>query len=155
MSELKPGDVAPVFTLPTVLGGELNLTDLRGKSVIVFAYPAAMTPGCTLEARDFAAAYDTLRAAGYEVVGISPDPLERNQEFATALDLPYHVVSDVDREVLDAWGIWGPKNVFGKTVLGVRRSTFVLDAQGVVTIAQYAVRATGHVDRLLKEIGIA
>jgi len=155
MSELKPGDVAPEFTLPTVLGGELSLADLRGTSVIIFAYPAAMTPGCTLEARDFAASYDTIRAAGYEVVGISPDPIERNQEFATKLDLPYHVVSDVDREVLDAWGIWGPKNVFGKTVLGVRRSTFVLDAEGVVTIAQYAVRATGHVERLLKEIGIA
>lgn len=153
-TRLAPGDKAPDFTLPTADGGSLTLSDLRGKSVVVYFYPAAMTPGCTTQACDFRDSLAALQAAGYTVVGVSPDPVERLAEFAAQENLTYPLVSDVDRTVMTEWGAHGEKKLYGKTVTGVIRSTVVVDPDGVVTLAQYNVKATGHVAKLRRDLGI-
>jgi peroxiredoxin Q/BCP len=151
---LAVGDAAPDFTLPTADGGSVTLSDLRGRRVIVYFYPAASTPGCTKEACDFRDSLASLQSAGYAVVGISPDPVDALVRFAQAESLTFPLASDVDRTTLEAWGAWGEKTLYGKTVTGVVRSTVVLDEAGVVTLAQYNVRATGHVARLRRELGV-
>ncbi len=151
---LSPGDPAPAFTLPDATGALHSLAALAGRKAVVWFYPAAMTPGCTKEACGFRDALDVLAAAGYAVVGISPDKPAKIAAFAEAESLTYPLLSDPDREVLAAYGAWGTKKLYGKEVVGVIRSTFVLDEQGVVERAYYGIKATGHVERLLRDLGL-
>ena len=155
MTRLAVGDPAPDFTLTDQHGEPVALRDLRGRSLVVFCFPAAMTPGCTTEACDFRDRLEPLQQAGYEVVGISPDSPATLAEFAAKESLTYRLLSDPDRAVLTAWGAYGEKKLYGKTVTGVIRSTVVLDAEGVVTWARYNVKATGHVAMLTRELGVA
>jgi len=151
---LTPGDVAPEFTLPTDDGGTITLSELRGRKVIVYFYPAAMTPGCTTQACDFTESLDSLRWQGYEVVGISPDPPAKLAAFREKDGLTIRLASDEDRSVMRAWGTFGEKKLYGKVVEGVIRSTFVIDEAGKVELAQYNVKATGHVAKLRRDLGI-
>ncbi|GAA2523496.1 thioredoxin-dependent thiol peroxidase [Pilimelia columellifera] len=151
---LTPGDAAPDFTLPTESGQKLALKDLRGRQVILYAYPAAMTPGCTTQACDFRDSLASLQAAGYEVVGISPDKPDALAKFRDRDALTFPLVADVDKAVLTAYGAYGEKKLYGKTVTGVIRSTFVIDAEGRIARAHYNVKATGHVAKLRRELGL-
>ena len=151
---LTPGDPAPEFTLPTDNGDTLTLKDLRGRKVILYVYPAAMTPGCTKQACDFRDSLGSLQAAGYEVVGISPDTPAKLAKFRERDAITFPLVSDQDKSVLTAYGAFGEKQMYGKTVRGVIRSTFVVDEQGKVEVAQYNVKATGHVARVRKLLGV-
>jgi thioredoxin-dependent peroxiredoxin len=149
---LSPGDQAPAFTLPDSEGKPVSLSDYLGRSVVVYFYPAASTPGCTKQACDFRDSVGSLGESGYDVVGISPDKPEKLAKFATAEGLNFPLLSDVDRSVLAAWGAYGEKQNYGKTVVGVIRSTFLVDAEGKIAKAMYNVRATGHVAKLLREL---
>jgi peroxiredoxin Q/BCP len=151
---LSPGDPAPDFTLPDADGNPVRLADHRGRRVIVYCYPAALTPGCTTQAVDFTAAAGDLAEAGLDIIGISPDPPEKLQRFRDKEDLRITLVSDPDKAVLQAYGAYGPKKLYGKEVVGVIRSTFVIDAEGRVERAQYNVKATGHVAKLRRELGL-
>jgi peroxiredoxin Q/BCP len=155
MSRLSPGDTAPDFTLPDDTGTTLSLADLRGRKVIVYFYPAAMTPGCTTQACDFTESLASLQAAGYEVVGISPDKPEKLAKFRERDGLTIRLLSDPDKTVLTAWGAYGEKKLYGKVVEGVIRSTVVVDESGKVELAQYNVKATGHVAKLRRDLGLA
>ena len=152
---LAPGDTAPDFTLTSDTGDEVSLSGLRGKKVIVYFYPAAMTPGCTKQACDFTDNLASLKAAGYEVLGISPDKPEKLAKFRERDSLTITLLSDADKSVMKAYGAYGPKKLYGKEVEGVIRSTFVVDEQGKVELAQYAVKATGHVAKLRRDLGLA
>ncbi|AXH96036.1 thioredoxin-dependent thiol peroxidase [Ornithinimicrobium avium] len=154
MSRLEPGQPAPAWTLPTADGKELSLSDLAGQKVILYVYPAAMTPGCTTQACDFRDNLAVLQRAGYAVVGISPDSPEKLAKFIEKEGLTFPLVSDESKEVLTAYGAFGEKKLYGKTVTGVIRSTFVLDERGVVELARYNVRAKGHVASLAKQLGV-
>jgi peroxiredoxin Q/BCP len=151
---LSPGDAAPEFTLPTDNGDQLTLKDLRGRKVILYAYPAAMTPGCTTQACDFRDSLGSLQAAGFEVVGISPDAPAKLAKFRERDAITFPLVSDADKSVLTAYGAWGEKTMYGKTVTGVIRSTFVIDENGAVERAMYNVKATGHVAKLRRDLGL-
>ena len=151
---LSPGDQAPDFTLPTDDGSTVTLSDLRGRKVIAYFYPAAMTPGCTKQACDFTDSLDSLRAAGFEVLGISPDKPEKLAKFRKRDGLTITLLSDQDRSVMERWGAFGEKKLYGKTVQGVIRSTFVVDEEGRVQVAQYNVKATGHVAKLRRDLGL-
>ena len=152
---LSPGDQAPDFTLTSDTGEQVTLSDLRGGKVIVYFYPAAMTPGCTTQACDFTDSLDSLKAAGYQVLGISPDKPEKLAKFRERDGLTITLLSDPDKSTLEAYGTYGEKKMYGKTVQGVIRSTFVVDEQGKVEVAQYNVKATGHVAKLRKDLGLA
>ncbi len=154
MPRLAVGDTAPDFTLPTADGGSITLSDLRGEHVVVYFYPAAGTPGCTKQACDFRDSLASLQGAGYRVVGVSPDSPAALAAFAEREALTFPLASDPERGVLAAWGAWGEKKLYGKTVTGVIRSTVVLDPDGVVELAQYNVKATGHVAKLRRDLGI-
>jgi peroxiredoxin Q/BCP len=154
-ARLSPGDPAPDFTLTSDTGEEVTLSGLRGRKVIVYFYPAAMTPGCTKQACDFTDSLDSLRGAGYEVLGISPDKPEKLAKFRERDALTITLLSDPDKSVMQAWGAFGEKKLYGKVVEGVIRSTFVLDEEGHVELAQYNVKATGHVAKLRKDLGLA
>jgi thioredoxin-dependent peroxiredoxin len=153
-TRLSPGDRAPDFTLPTADGGQLTLSDLRGNKVILYAYPAAMTPGCTTQACDFRDSLASLQGAGYKVVGISPDSPAKLAKFVERDALTFPLVADQDKSVLTAYGAYGEKQNYGKTVVGVIRSTFVIDENGRVDRAMYNVKATGHVAKLRRELGL-
>jgi thioredoxin-dependent peroxiredoxin len=152
---LAPGDPAPDFTLRSDSGEEVTLSALRGRKVIVYFYPAAMTPGCTKQACDFTDSLDSLQGAGYEVLGISPDKPEKLARFRERDALTITLLSDPDKQVLDAYGAFGEKKLYGKVVEGVIRSTIVVDEDGKVEVAQYNVKATGHVAKLRKDLGLA
>jgi peroxiredoxin Q/BCP len=152
---LEPGDPAPDFTLPDADGRPVSLADHRGRRVVVYCYPAAMTPGCTTQAVDFTAAAGDLAEAGLDIIGISPDPPAKLQRFREKEGLGITLVSDEDKEVLRAYGAFGPKKLYGKEVVGVIRSTFVVDAEGRIERASYNVKATGHVAKLRRELGLA
>jgi peroxiredoxin Q/BCP len=155
MSErLSVGDAAPEFTLPDADGNEVSLRELRGKNVIVYFYPAAMTPGCTKQACDFRDSLDSLAAAGYTVLGISPDKPAKLQKFRDRDGVTFPLLSDPDKEVLTAYGAFGEKTMYGKKVTGVIRSTFVIDGEGKIAVAQYNVKATGHVAKLRRDLGL-
>ena len=154
MPRLAVGDHAPDFTLTTGDGATFRLSEHRGRSVVIFFFPAAMTPGCTREATDFRDAAGALEAAGFDLVGISPDAPDKLAQFAQAEGLTYPLASNPDRSVLDAYGAYGEKKLYGKTVQGVIRSTFVIDVDGLVQVARYNVRATGHVASLQRELGL-
>ena len=151
---LSPGDPAPDFTLPDADGKDVSLRDLRGRKVVLYAYPAASTPGCTTQACDFRDSLASLQAAGYEVLGLSPDPPSKLARFRDAEALTFPLLSDPAKQVLTAYGAYGEKSLYGKTVQGVIRSTFVLDEQGVVERASYGVKAKGHVAKLRRELGV-
>jgi thioredoxin-dependent peroxiredoxin len=151
---LSPGDTAPDFTLPSDTGTEVTLSRLRGRKVIVYFYPAAMTPGCTKQACDFTDSLESLRGAGYEVLGISPDKPEKLAKFRERDGLTITLLSDPDKETMAAWGAFGEKKLYGKLVEGVIRSTVVLDEDGKVEVAQYNVKATGHVAKLRRDLGL-
>ena len=155
MSErLSPGDPAPDFTLPTDTGEEVTLSSLRGRKVIVYFYPAAMTPGCTKQACDFTDSLSSLQAHGYDVLGISPDSPATLAKFRERDGLTITLLSDPDKSVLNAYGAFGEKKLYGKTVEGVLRSTFVVDEDGKVSHAWYNVKATGHVAKLRRDLGL-
>lgn len=149
---LEPGDPAPDFTLPDADGQPVSLSSYRGRRVIVYFYPAASTPGCTKQACDFTAARESLADEGIEVLGISPDAPVKLARFRDKEKLTVTLLSDEDRAVMTAYGAYGAKKLYGKEVTGVLRSTFVLDASGVVELAQYNVKATGHVDKLRRDL---
>src|ERR1035438_2709871 len=150
---LAPGDPAPDFTLPDADGNQVSLSSLRGQRVIVYFYPAAMTPGCTKQACDFRDSLAELNDAGLTVLGISPDQPAKLAKFRDKEGLTFPLLSDPDRAVLQAYGAFGEKKLYGKTTVGVIRSTFVIDANGKISKALYGVKATGHVARLRTEIG--
>jgi thioredoxin-dependent peroxiredoxin len=154
-ARLSPGDTAPDFTLTDDAGHQVSLHDLRGKKVIVYFYPAAMTPGCTTQACDFTDSLDSLHAQGFEVLGVSPDKPEKLAKFRARDGLTITLLSDPDKQVLTAYGAFGEKKLYGKTVQGVIRSTFVVDEDGAIELAQYNVKATGHVAKLRKDLGLA
>jgi peroxiredoxin Q/BCP len=154
MPRLSVGDLAPDFTLPTADGGAVALSDLRGRHVVVYFYPAAMTPGCTTQACDFRDSLSSLAAAGYAVIGVSPDPPAKLARFAERDGLTFPLASDTERSVLEAWGAYGEKKLYGKTVTGVIRSTVVVGPDGRVELAQYNVKATGHVAKLRRDLRI-
>jgi len=149
---LSPGDTAPEFTLPDDQGREVALSDFLGRKVIVYFYPAAMTPGCTKQACDFSDSLDSLQAEGYEVVGISPDSPSRLAKFRERDGLTVTLLSDPDKRVLTDYGAFGEKKLYGKVVEGVIRSTVVVDEDGKVFLAQYNVKATGHVAKLRRDL---
>jgi peroxiredoxin Q/BCP len=151
---LQPGDVAPEFSLPTDAGETITLSALRGRKVVLYAYPAAMTPGCTKQACDFRDNIASLRGAGYEVIGISPDSPAKLAKFRERDQLTFPLVADEDRGVLTAYGAFGEKQLYGKTVTGVIRSTFVIDEKGRIERALYNVKATGHVAKLRRDLGL-
>ena len=154
MARLESGDPAPAFTLNDQSGRSVSLADYAGRHLVVFFYPAAMTPGCTTEACDFRDSTAALQQAGYEIVGISPDESATQREFAEKESLAYPLLADTDKAVLSAYGAWGEKSLYGKKVTGVIRSTFVVDEKGTIEQAQYNVRATGHVAKLLRELSV-
>jgi peroxiredoxin Q/BCP len=151
---LQAGSPAPDFRLQDSTGAEVALDDFRGRRVVLYFYPAAMTPGCTTEACDFRDNLNSLSSAGYQVIGVSKDEPAANAEFAEQESLNFPLLSDPDLAVHKAYGAWGDKTLYGKTVTGTIRSTFVLDEQGVVTLPLYNVQAKGHVASLRKKLGI-
>lgn len=154
MTQLQPGDLAPEFTLLDQDDHPVSLADFRGRRVILYFYPAAMTPGCTTQACDFRDSLASLQGAGYTVLGISRDLPAKLREFREHDGLTYPLLSDPDHAVHDAYGAWGEKQNYGKTITGVLRSTFVVDEEGRISLAQYNVKATGHVTRLRKTLGL-
>jgi thioredoxin-dependent peroxiredoxin len=150
---LAPGDAAPDFTLPDADGNEVSLSSFRGRRVIVYFYPAAMTPGCTRQACDFRDSLSSLAAAGFAVLGISPDSPAKLAKFRDRDGLTFPLLSDSQHAALTAYGAWGEKMMYGKKSVGVIRSTFVIDPDGKIERAQYGVKATGHVARLRQELG--
>lgn len=153
-NRLVPGDPAPDFTLPDADGTEVSLSDYRGRKVIVYFYPAASTPGCTKQACDFRDSLAELGDAGLDVIGISPDKPAKLAKFRDNEGLTFPLLSDPDKAVLTAWGAFGEKKMYGKTVTGVIRSTFVVDPDGKIEVAQYNVRATGHVAKLRRDLSV-
>ena len=154
-NRLATGDTAPDFTLVDADGTNVSLADFRGRNVIVYFYPAAMTAGCTTEACDFTAARSSLDTGGYVVLGISPDAPSKLQQFRTKENLDITLLSDPDHSVHEAYGAWGEKTLYGKTMIGVIRSTFVITPDGTVDKAWYNVKAGGHVARVLQDLGLA
>ncbi|MBS1906780.1 MAG: thioredoxin-dependent thiol peroxidase [Actinobacteria bacterium] len=152
---LEPGSPAPDFTLPDQDGRPVSLHDLRGRKVILYFYPAAMTPGCTTEACDFRDSLSSLQGAGYAVLGVSRDDVAKLTQFAERDGLTFPLLSDADLAVHQAYGVWGEKKNYGKVIQGVIRSTFIIDEQGVIAHALYNVKATGHVARIRKVVGLA
>ncbi len=154
MARLAEGDAAPDFTLPDDAGNKVSLRDFRGQKVVLYAYPAAMTPGCTTQACDFRDSLDSLNAAGITVLGLSPDSPSKLAKFRERDALTFPLLSDEDHAVLTAYGAYGSKLLYGKTVVGVIRSTFVIDEEGQIEKAMYSVKATGHVAKLRRELGV-
>ncbi|SOC52627.1 thioredoxin-dependent thiol peroxidase [Ornithinimicrobium cerasi] len=154
MTRLEPGQPAPAFTLPDAQGREVSLSDFAGRKLIIYVYPAAMTPGCTTQACDFRDNEAVFTREGYAVVGVSPDAPARLAQFAEKESLPFPLLSDESTQMLTAYGAYGEKQNYGKTVVGVIRSTFVVDEQGVLEVAKYNVKATGHVASLAKQLGV-
>ena len=149
------GDPAPDFTLPTDTGETVTLSDLRGQKVIVYFYPAAMTPGCTKQACDFSDSLDALQAQGYTVLGVSKDAPAKLARFRERDGLTITLLSDTDLTAHKAYGAYGEKKLYGKIVEGVIRSTFVVGEDGKIEVAQYNVKATGHVAKLRRDLGVA
>ncbi len=154
MPRLETGQTAPAFTLSDHTGRTVSLSDFAGRKLIIFFYPAAMTPGCTKEACDFRDSLIRLQQAGYDVVGISPDKPDKLAKFVDKESLTYPLLSDPDRSVMDAYGAYGEKTLYGKKVIGVIRSTIVVDPHGTISLPKYNVKATGHVAALSKALGL-
>jgi peroxiredoxin Q/BCP len=155
MPRLEPGAVAPDFTLPDADENPVSLSDFAGKRVIVYFYPAASTPGCTTQACDFRDELSTLDGAGFAVVGISPDKPPKLAKFRAAQQLTFPLLSDPGHTTLEAYGAWGEKTLYGRKSVGVIRSTVIVGADGKIEEARYNVKATGHVAKLLRDLGLA
>lgn len=157
-ARLTPGSAAPEVALSDSEGNEVTLKDFSGKTLILYFYPAAMTPGCTTQATDFSESLDSFTEAGYTVVGVSPDPVERLAKFKERSDITFTLLSDPEKETLNAYGAYGTRKLYGKEIEGVLRSTFVIDVDadgnGEIRVAQYNVKATGHVAKLRRELGV-
>ncbi len=157
-ARLTHGNLAPAFSLPDSEGHQVSLSDYKDSTVVLYFYPAAMTPGCTTQAVDFSAALERFEAAGYTILGVSPDSVERLANFREKSDVGFTLLSDSEKQVMDSYGAYGTRKLYGKEVEGVLRSTFVIDVDaegnGQVRVAQYNVKATGHVARLQRELGI-
>jgi thioredoxin-dependent peroxiredoxin len=151
---LVPGDPAPAFTLDDDHGDVVSLSDFTGQHVILYAYPAAMTPGCTTQACDFRDSLASITAAGYAVLGLSPDSVDTLAEFRERDGLTFPLLSDPDRAVLTAYGAYGEKKLYGRVVTGVIRSTFIIGPDGRIEEARYNVKATGHVAKLRRDLGL-
>lgn len=149
---LEVGDVAPDFTLTDDRGRQVSLSDYRGRRVIVYFYPKADTPGCTTEACDFRDSLTELDDAGVDVLGISPDPVEKLEAFREKHDLTFPLLSDPEKTTLTAYGAFGEKKNYGRVVQGVIRSTFLVNGDGTVGLAKYNVKATGHVARIIRDL---
>ncbi len=154
MERLTPGTPAPQFTLPAAGGDTVSLADYAGQKVIVYFYPKASTPGCTTQACDFRDNLASLISQGYAVLGISPDSIKALDTFTENQELTFPLLSDEDHAVAEAYGAWGEKKNYGKTYVGLIRSTLVIDEKGIVEVAQYNVRAKGHVAKLRRDLGI-
>jgi len=154
MTRLSTGDAAPDFTLPDADGKPVSLADFRGRKVVVYFYPAAMTPGCTKQACDFRDSLESLQGAGYAVLGISPDKPAKLAKFRERDAVNFPLLADEAKETLAAYGAFGEKTMYGKKVTGVIRSTFVVDEDGRIALAQYNVKATGHVAKLRRDLGL-
>ena len=154
MTRLEIGTKAPAFAIKDHLGKSRKLSDFSGQKVILYFYPAALTPGCTKQACDFRDNLRSLRSSGYTVIGISPDAPEKLAQFVSTEDLNFVLLSDPQHSVMEKYGAWGEKNLYGKTVIGVIRSTFILNEAHKIDRAMYAVKATGHVAKLRKDLGI-
>jgi len=153
-TRLAAGETAPTFTLKDQDGTDVSLTDLAGRKTIVYFYPAASTPGCTTEACDFRDNINSLKSAGYQVLGVSKDELPALKKFRDEQELNFPLLSDPDLAVHQAYGAYGEKSLYGKTVTGTIRSTFVVDEDGKIVLPLYNVKATGHVASLRKKLGI-
>jgi thioredoxin-dependent peroxiredoxin len=153
-ARLAPGDKAPAFTLPDADGNKVSLADYKGRRVVVYFYPAASTPGCTKQACDFRDNLQGLNEAGLDIIGISPDKPEKLARFRDAEKLTFPLLSDPERKTLAAYGAFGEKQMYGRTVQGVIRSTFVVDEKGKIETAQYNVKATGHVAKLRRDLSV-
>ncbi len=151
-TRLEPGDEAPFFSRLDHEGNEVTLDDYAGHRFVVYFYPRAFTPGCTTESCDFRDRYQTFYAAGYEIVGVSPDPVDELDRFKAEHDLPFPLLSDEDHSMAEAYGAWGTKSNYGKEYEGLIRSTVVIDEAGRVAQAWYNVRAKGHADRVQREL---
>lgn len=154
MERLTPGTPAPQFTLPAAGGGTVTLADYAGQKVIIYFYPKASTPGCTTQACDFRDNLASLTSHGYTVLGISPDSVKALDTFIENQELTFPLLSDEDHAVAEAYGAWGEKKNYGKTYVGLIRSTLVIDEKGIIEVAQYNVRAKGHVAKLRRDLGI-
>ncbi|WP_237185898.1 thioredoxin-dependent thiol peroxidase [Rothia nasimurium] len=154
MERLTPGTPAPQFTLPAAGGGTISLADYAGQKIIVYFYPKASTPGCTTQACDFRDNLASLTSHGYAVLGISPDSVNALDTFTENQELTFPLLSDEDHAVAEAYGAWGEKKNYGKTYVGLIRSTLVIDEKGIIEVAQYNVRAKGHVAKLRRDLGI-
>lgn len=158
VARLTHGSPAPAFTLPNQRGEEVSLSDFAGEAVILYFYPAAMTPGCTTQAVDFSASLEELASAGYTVLGCSPDSVEKLEKFTEKSELSVTLLADPKMDVINAYAAFGTKKLYGKEIEGIIRSTFVIDVdadgKGTVRVAQYNVRATGHVAKLRRELGV-
>ena len=153
-ARLEPGQQAPDFTLPDASGRPVSLSGLRGRPVVVYFYPKAETPGCTTQACDFRDSLDRFAAEGFAVLGISPDAPEALAKFTENQSLTFPLLSDADHAVAEAYGAWGEKKNYGRTYEGLIRSTVVVDPDGAVELAQYNVKATGHVTKLRRDLGL-
>ena len=153
-ARLVPGDPAPGFSLPDADGTPVSLTDFAGRRLVLYVYPAALTPGCTTQACDFRDSLSALQASGLAVVGLSPDKPDKLVKFRDTEHLTFPLLSDPAHRVLTAYGAYGTKKLYGKEVVGVIRSTFVIDADGRIELAQYGVKATGHVAKLRRDLGV-
>lgn len=149
---LSPGDPAPFFSRSDQAGRNVTLDDYAGHKLVIYFYPKVFTPGCTTESCDFRDRYETFYGAGYEILGVSPDPVDRVAAFKTEHDLPFPLLSDEDHAMAEAFGAWGIKKNYGKEYEGLIRSTFVVDEEGTIQHAWYNVRASGHADRVEREL---
>lgn len=157
-ARLTPGSAAPEISLHDSEGNQVTMKDFAGKTLILYFYPAAMTPGCTTQATDFSESLEAFTEAGYTVLGVSPDPVERLAKFKERSDITFTLLSDPEKEALNAYGAYGTRKLYGKEIEGVLRSTFVIDVDadgnGEIRVAQYNVKATGHVAKLRRELGV-
>lgn len=153
-NRLSAGDTAPAFSLQDANGDTISLSDYSGEKVIIYFYPKAMTPGCTTQACDFRDRLERFSADGYKILGISPDPVDKLTKFTEKEELNFPVLSDEDHAVAEAYGAWGEKKNYGKVHEGLIRSTIVVNENGAVDLAQYNVRAKGHVDKLRRDLGL-
>lgn len=154
ISKLETGQTAPEFKLTNDQGKAVSLSEFKGQKVILFFFPAALTPGCTKEACDFNDSLNSFKSAGYTVIGISPDSVDKLAKFRAKESLNYELLSDEDKEVHKLYGAFGEKSLYGRLYKGVLRSTFALDEAGVISLAGYNVKATGHVAKIKKELGL-
>ncbi len=150
--KLAVGDEAPNFELESDTQGTVRLEDLRGQKIILYFYSKDMTPGCTTQACDFRDNIEEFQQRGFEIYGVSPDPVERHAKFREKHDLNFPLLADPDHQVADTYGVWREKKNYGKTYQGIVRSTFIIDEEGVIEEIQDNVRATGHVGRLLRDL---